>query len=64
MKKTLGMILTILGGVGLIYGVIMLFKGNVAESNAWIGAVLGVIFFTSGIGLIKSSGSGESAGQA
>lgn len=55
MKKTLGLILIILGGVGLVYGVAMLFKGNIMESNAWIGAVLGVIFFTSGIGLLKSA---------
>lgn len=60
MKKSLGLVFTILGTVGLVYGVIMLFKGNVMESNAWIGAVLGVIFFSSGIGLLKSTDSGQS----
>ncbi len=61
MKKTLSLVLTILGAGGLIFGVIMLFKGNVADSNSWIAAVLGLIFFTSGIGLMKSSGSGSNA---
>ena len=62
MKKSLAFVLTILGLIGLVYGVIMIFKGNIMESNAWIGAVLGLIFFTSGIGLMKSTGGqGESA---
>ena len=58
MKKSLAMVLTILGIGGLIYGVIMLFKGNIGDSNAWIAAVLGLVFFSSGIGLMKSTGSG------
>lgn len=59
MKKTLSLVLTIIGMAGLVFGVIMLFKGNIMESNAWIGAILGVIFFTSGIGLMKSTGNAD-----
>ena len=62
MKKGLAFLLTIIGGIGLVYGVIMLFTGNIVQSTSWIAAVLGVIFFTSGIGLMKSTGGeGESA---
>jgi len=57
MKKGLAFTLTILGSLGLIFGVIMIFTGNVMQSTSWIAAVLGIIFFTSGIGLMKSTSS-------
>ena len=64
MKKTLSLIMTVIGAAGLIFGVIMLFKGNVADSNSWIAAVLGLVFFTSGIGLMKSAGSSSDSDAA
>jgi uncharacterized membrane protein len=55
MKKTVAMILTLLGIVGLIYGLITVFNGDLTESYAWVGIILGVMFFFSGIGLMKTT---------
>lgn len=55
MKKPLALILVILGIAGLIYGVYMLFSGDVANSMAWVGTILGGIFFSAGIGLMKTT---------
>ena len=55
MKKGMALVFTLLGAIGLIYGVFMLFNGRIGEPNAWIGAVLGVIFFTSGMGLMRNT---------
>lgn len=55
MKKAVAMILTLLGVVGLIYGLITVFNGNLAESYAWVGLILGIMFFFSGIGLMKTT---------
>lgn len=55
MKKTTAMILTLLGVIGLIYGLITVFTGDVTESYAWVGIILGVMFFFSGIGLMKTT---------
>lgn len=62
MNKTLGLVLTILGAGGLIYGIIMLFTGNLVEPQSWIAAILGAIFFSSGIGLMKNAGGGADQG--
>ncbi|RXF71841.1 hypothetical protein [Arcticibacter tournemirensis] len=55
LKRTFGTILTILGVVGLIYAAI----GFVQESGSWrelaVYGVLGLIFFSTGIGLIRST---------
>ncbi|KAA8485603.1 hypothetical protein BDE36_0367 [Arcticibacter tournemirensis] len=55
LKRTFGTILTILGVVGLIYAAI----GFVQESGSWrelaVYGVLGIIFFSTGIGLIRST---------
>lgn len=61
MKKNLGVVLTAIGGVGLTIGIIMLFTGEVTESTPWIAVILGGIFFSSGIGLLKST-KGQDAG--
>lgn len=53
-KKIIGIILTILGAVALGYGVLSLTGGEVGNGQAWAAAILGLIFFTSGIGLMKS----------
>ena len=55
MKKTVAMILTLLGVVGLIYGLITVFNGELTESYAWVGLILGIMFFFSGIGLLKTT---------
>lgn len=61
-KKLLGLLLTLGGAIALGYGVIMLTSGNIA-GPVWAAAILGAVFFLSGIGLMKSvkSGSGGSA---
>ncbi len=59
MKKSLALVFTLLGAAGLIYGVVTLFNGGISNSNAWIGVILGLIFFSSGMGLLKSTSSSE-----
>lgn len=55
MKKATAMILTLLGVIGLVYGLITVFNGDLAESYAWVGLILGIMFFFSGIGLMKTT---------
>ena len=54
MKKGLSIGMVVLGGGALIYGVISMFSGGFTESVTWITAILGGIFFSSGIGLLKN----------
>ena len=58
LKRTFGFILTLLGIVGLIYTA-MIFAKSSGETNSIKGliiyGVLGLIFFVSGIGLIKNT---------
>jgi len=53
-KQIIGLLLTIAGLVGLIYGAMDLSSGGVARASL-VYLVLGGIFFFSGIGLIRSS---------
>lgn len=53
-KKILGTLFTLAGAVGIVLGVIQIFSGDVANSQSWIFAVLGLVFFGAGIGLLKS----------
>lgn len=53
MIKTLGAILTGLGIIGLILGVVGIFDQNIVALSPWALAILGFIFFTSGIGILK-----------
>lgn len=55
MKKFLALFLTLIGAGGLVFGVVTLFNGGATNSNAWIGVILGGIFFSSGIGLFKTT---------
>lgn len=58
LKRTFGAILTILGIVGLIYAAYIFAATSLGEQsvkNAIIYAVLGLIFFISGIGLVKKT---------
>ena len=64
MKKGLGFTFTILGAIALIYGIVIVFKGGMTDSNSWIAMILGAIFFTSGIGLLKSTSGGETQNNA
>ena len=53
MVKILALVLTISGMVGLVVGVLGIFGEDLVQLNAWALAILGFIFFVSGIGLLK-----------
>ena len=53
MIKVLAMILTLAGIIGLVLGVLGIFGRNVVALHPWALAILGLIFFSSGIGLLK-----------
>lgn len=53
MIKILALILVVLGIAGLIIGVLGIFGPNVVSLSPWAMAILGFIFFVSGIGLLK-----------
>ena len=53
MIKVVSLVLLIAGVVGLIIGVLGIFGRDLVAMNPWALAILGVIFFTSGIGLMK-----------
>ena len=55
LKRTFGALLTILGIIGLIYAAYIFSgtSGNQGIKTAIIYGVLGLIFFISGIGLVK-----------
>ncbi|ELR71065.1 hypothetical protein C900_03195 [Fulvivirga imtechensis AK7] len=56
MIKALGIILLLTGVVGLILGVFGIFGTPLVVLNSWALAILGLIFFSSGIGLLKRTG--------
>jgi hypothetical protein len=53
MIKILALILVVLGIAGLVMGVLGIFGPNVTSLSPWALAILGFIFFVSGIGLLK-----------
>jgi hypothetical protein len=53
MIKVVSLILLIAGIVGLVLGVPGIFGRNLVTMNPWALAILGVIFFTAGMGLMK-----------
>lgn len=55
MIKTLAVILTLSGMGGLVLGILGIFGQNLVALNAWALAILGFIFFVSGVGLLKKS---------
>ena len=64
-KQILGIIFTIAGAGGLIYGVIKIFEGGEAlNGGSWAAGILGLIFFFAGIGLMKSTGTNTGGGSA
>lgn len=54
-KKIIGLILTLGGGGALTYGIISILSGGqLTDGTAWAFTILGIIFFSAGIGLMKS----------
>lgn len=53
MIKIVALILVVLGIAGLVIGVLGIFGPNMISLNPWAMAILGFIFFVSGIGLLK-----------
>ncbi len=53
MIKVLAMVMTIGGAISLILGVLGIFGSISAGISPWALAILGVIFFISGISLLK-----------
>ncbi len=54
MIKILAMFLTVAGIVGLILGVLGIFGRDLVALSPWALSILGLIFFGSGVGLLKS----------
>jgi len=54
-KRTFGTILTILGIIGLIYAGYSFVNHGMQTRELIVVAVIGVIFFFSGIGLVKNT---------
>jgi hypothetical protein len=55
-KSILGIILVLAGAAGLVIGLLGIFGKNVTPQSPWMFAILGFIFFSAGIGLMKSTG--------
>ena len=55
MIKIVGLVLLIIGALAIIFGLIGIFGQNLLTINAWAMAILGIIFFTSGTGMLKRS---------
>lgn len=53
MIKIIALILTIAGIIGLVIGVLGIFGRDLVALSPWGLSILGLIFFTSGIGLLK-----------
>ncbi len=61
MTKALAIILTIVGGICLIIGIIGIFGANLVSVSPWALAILGIIFFSAGIGILKRRSSNPAA---
>jgi len=55
LKRTFGAILTTLGIIGLIYAGISIMQHSAKATPIIVVGILGLIFFSSGIGLIKTT---------
>ncbi|WP_419211886.1 hypothetical protein ACNR9Q_14215 [Maribacter sp. X9] len=58
LKKIFGTVLTLLGVGGLIYPAILFGNGTGTTKQLIVYAILGAIFFFSGIGLIRNTSKG------
>jgi hypothetical protein len=54
MIKVTGLVLIVVGMVGLVLGVPGVFGPDLVRLNPWALAVLGFVFFGSGVGLLKA----------
>ncbi|HAV54555.1 hypothetical protein [Aequorivita vladivostokensis] len=54
MIKILGFILTIIGGLGLVMGILGVFGSMDIGMSPWALIILGIVFFFAGIGLLKN----------
>jgi uncharacterized membrane protein len=55
LKRTFGLILTVLGIIGLIYSGIGFVQSSEGPKQLIVFAVLGVIFFFTGISLVRNT---------
>jgi uncharacterized membrane protein len=55
-KSIVATVLVLAGIIGLIIGITGIFGKNVTAQSPWIFAILGFVFFSSGIGLLKNTG--------
>jgi hypothetical protein len=53
MIKIVAVVLLLAGVIGLVLGVPGIFGRDLVRMSPWALAILGLIFFTSGIGLLK-----------
>ncbi len=53
MIKILGLILTLLGAIGLVMGILGIFGSMSTGISPWALAILGIVFFFAGIGILK-----------
>ena len=53
MIKTIALLLTLAGFVGLTMGVLGIFGKDIVNLHPWALAILGLIFFSGGISLLK-----------
>lgn len=54
-KTIIGVILLIIGAVGLVLGLLGIFGEDIVTLSPWALAILGFIFFISGISLLKKA---------
>ncbi|HUH17735.1 hypothetical protein [Albibacterium sp.] len=54
-KRTFGTILTILGIIGLIYAGVQFVQNSESYRELIVVGVIGIIFFFSGIGLVRNT---------
>ncbi len=54
-KRTFGSILTVLGIIGLIYAGVGFINHSIQTRGMVVAVLIGVIFFFSGIGLVKNT---------
>lgn len=54
-KRIFGAVLTVLGIIGLIYAGYGFIKHNIQTRELIVAGIIGLIFFFSGIGLVKNT---------
>lgn len=55
MLRYLGLGFTIMGALALVFGIVGVFGTPLIQINSWALTILGIIFFSSGMGLIKKT---------